>query len=104
MLKITSTANGLGIADVVLRLPRSCSAGMTVRFMVKSTAKYIYWLSPSESDSVSVDDGAIVCTAGLGDKNGVWQTAYINYTSSTHPSTILNVLELTSELFQYSSM
>jgi len=92
VLKVTTTNNLSGIADFAIYLPKACTSGMTVKFMVENmAAKTMYWLDPGNSVEKSIDDNALVFVGvGSGSSEGVWQTMYINYASSS----VKDVLEI----------
>ena len=84
VLKVVSTAKDGGIADFRIKLPKECSDGITVRFMIKSTpANFFYWMNPSVSEDKSISDSAnVLANQALGSLAEKWQIVYIPYASS----------------------
>ncbi len=90
VLKITSTNNGVfganGIGDIVLKLPKACTTGMTVKIWVGNvgSTQYIRFLTPGTESRINDED--INNTTG-------WQTYYLNYTGSSIKDEIVIMLQ-----------
>ncbi|MBE5750350.1 MAG: hypothetical protein E7346_05735 [Clostridiales bacterium] len=85
VLKVVSKTNVDGVGDFRIKLPKTCTDGITVKFMIKQTGvNFFYWLNPAitgSEKSVS-DDALIMVNQPLGSMAGVWQYVYIPYSAS----------------------
>lgn len=85
VLKVVTEANSNGIGDFRIKLPKDCTDGITLKFMIKlSGADFFYWINPADGVTHSIDDSAnILANKPLGDMAGDWQTVYIPYATSS---------------------
>ena len=93
VLKVVTTTKSNGIGDFRIKLPKECTDGITLKFMIKQTgANFFYWSNPSLGDTVSISNSAnILANQELGDMAGKWQVVYIPYASS---ETVKDVIEV----------
>ncbi len=85
VLKVTTTNNSLGIGDILIKLPKACTTGMTVKLWVGelggTDAHHRFW---NPDDSTGIQD--ISADAG-------WQILYLDYTAINAKDTILIQLQ-----------
>lgn len=97
VIKVTSTANVHGIADIIVNLPKGCQKGITIRYMIESsTATGSYWFNPSLSGCESIASKGEVMATNVSNKLGAWQTLYLAYdgTDNHTASTVYDKMEL----------